>query len=306
MTAGGSGYLAGVQLVDSIPGNTTTSLEDVAEQTEHIVRRSAPWLEWSTRVGWAAKGLVYLLMGLTAVSIARLKPTDDEASPEGALGRAMDQPGGRVLLLVLGVGLLLYVLWRLLTIAVIAGTELTHWMDRLGYLFSALFYSALAWTALSSALSDTRPEDGNRIEQISRTLLETGWTRVVLAVAGIVTIGVGLYFVVHKAVARSFTDDLDDVDASFGPNDAYARVVLGAGIAGWIGRGIVTALVGFFVTRAAVRFDADEARGFDRALHHVATTDLGAWLVGGSAAGLILYGAYCVLSIPRRSLTIER
>ncbi len=278
----------------------------VAAQAEQIVRRAGPWLEWLTRTGWAAKGVVYLLMGLTAVNIVRLQPTDDEASPEGALARVMERSGGRLLLLILGVGLLLYVLWRVLTVVMIAGNDLSHWLDRAGYTFSGLFYLALAWTALTSVLRDERPEDGNTIERISRALMDTQWTRVLLGVGGLVTIGVGLYFLVHKAGRRAFTDDLDEVDRTIGANDAYGRAVLLAGVVGWTGRAIVTALVGFFVTRAAVRFDASEARGFDRALNEAATTDLGAVLVGCAAAGLIVYGAYCLLSIPHRCLEIER
>ncbi len=278
---------------------------DVAERTRDVVESSG-WLENAARLGWISKGLVYTLMGITAFTIARQRSTGEDASPEGALQRVMERPGGRVLLVVLGIGLLLYVAWRLLSVALIAGNELTHWADRVGYLFSAIFYLTLSWTALKAALRNDAPEDGNTIERLSRTLLETGWTRVLLGVVGLVVIGVGVYFIVRKGILRSFADDLDGVDDSWRGNDGYARTLLVAGVFGWLGRGIVTVLVGFFVTRAAVRFDASDARGFDRALRQAATTDLGTFLVAGTAVGLVFYGAYCLLSVPRRSLEVER
>ena len=44
---------------------------------------------WSTltRFGWIAKGVVYALMGLTAFTIGRQRPTSDDASPEGAVAQ---------------------------------------------------------------------------------------------------------------------------------------------------------------------------------------------------------------------------
>lgn len=279
--------------------------ERAAERTGQVVNSSV-WLERVARIGWVSKGLVYMLMGITALTIARQRPTDEAASPQGALEQVMERPGGRVLLVLLGVGLLLYVAWRLLSVALIAGTDLSHWLDRIGYTFSAVFYFTLSWTALRSALRDATPEDGNTIEQISRTLLDTGWTRVLLVVGGLVVVGVGAYFIVRKGVLRSFTDDLADVDSSWSGNEHYGRTLLVAGVVGWLGRGGVTVLVGFFVTRAAVRFDASDARGFDRALRQAATTDLGSALVGGTAAGLFVYGLYCLLSVPRRCLEVER
>lgn len=71
---------------------------------------------------------------------------------------------------------------------------------------------------------------------------------------------------------------------------------------GWIGRGIVTVLVGFFIVRAAVRFDPDDARGFDRSLRQVVGTGTGSALVLVCAVGLIAYGIFCLMSHRFRTL----
>lgn len=313
MSAVPRGYLGVVATIEvdqhegkSTDGAGDAPTEDVAERTKDVVDSSG-WLEHVARLGWVSKGLVYTLMGFLALAIARQERTSEEdASPEGALRAVMERSGGRALLVVLGIGLLLYVAWRLLSVALIAGNELGHWADRVGYSFSAIFYLTLSWTALGAAMRNDAPEDGNTIERLSRTLLENGWTRILLGVGGVVVIAIGLYFIVRKAFLRSFADDLDGVADTWAPNGGYARILLVAGVLGWLGRGVVTVLVGFFVTRAAIRFDASEARGFDRALRQVATTDLGTLLVAGTAIGLIFYGAYCLLSVTRRSLEIDR
>ena len=81
---------------------------------------------------------------------------------------------------------------------------------------------------------------------------------------GILVIAIGLYFIVRKGIMRGFADDLRGVDEHGG--DAVAHTILVAGVVGWVGRGAVTVLVGFFVLRAAIQFDPNDARGFDGAL----------------------------------------
>lgn len=285
------------------------AVSTAASRARTGLRASDRRVERVTRLGWAAKGLVYTLMGLAAFAISqqqRRERTDEQASPAGAFARVLEQPGGRLLLALVGVGLVLYVAWRMISIVLIAGTDPTDWLDRLGYAVSAAFYATLAWTALRSAVGGDEPEDGNSIERISRRLLDTDITRALLVVAGIVALGVAGYFVVRKALLRSFTDDLDGVEADWAANDRVGRALLVGGMIGWSGRGIVTALVGFFVTRAAITYDASDARGLDRALQQVATTPLGTALVAVTAFGLVVYGLFCLASVPRRTLEVER
>ena len=264
-----------------------------ADEVDDAVRER-PWLQTVGQLGWVAKGIVYFLFGATAMQIARQQRTDDEASTTGALTQILEQPGGRVLLAVMLVGIVLYFLWRVLSVAVIRGNDLSAWAHRVGYGFSAAFYAALAYTAARLVMrgSEGASDDGSTVERVSRSLLESTWGRVIVILAGVVTIAVGLFFIIRKGVMRSFTDNLHGADES----DDVDRVIIGAGVVGWIGRGVVTILVGYFLARSAITFDPDEARGFDGALREVATGSIGEILVWVSAVGLMLYGAFCVFS----------
>ena len=274
--------------------------ETIADNVDDAVVEN-PVLEQLTRLGWIAKGIVYLLMGGTAISIAQQKPATGEASPKGALDQVIDQPGGRLLLGVLAIGLVLYVLWRVLSIAVIRSNDLAAWADRIGYAFSAGFYVVLAWAAARSALMGVDPDRDNTVERLSRSLMDSTVGRGTVMVAGVLTFLVGAFFVVHKGIQRSFTDDLRGVGGRH-DDEAVDHVLVAAGVIGWIGRGVVTMLVGFFVTRAAWRFDPDDARGFDGALRQVATSSTGTVLVWITAIGLVVYGGFCLLSHRRRHL----
>ncbi len=261
-----------------------------------------PWVQRLTRWGWIAKSVVYTLMGLTAVQIARQSAPDDDASPEGSIGRVANAPFGRVVLVVLAVGLVLYSAWRLIGVATIRGSAVSDWAERVGYTFSGLFYVVLAWTAGKAAVTGVDPEKPNSIERISTSLLEVTAGRWLLGLVGLGAIAVGLYFVVHQGVQRSFTDELDGVSPSPGDNEPKRRALLVSGVIGWVGRGIVTVLVGYFIVRAAVRFDPDEAHGFDQTLREVAGTTLGSILVLVCAVGLVAHGIFCFLSHRFRSL----
>jgi succinate dehydrogenase hydrophobic anchor subunit len=276
--------------------------DDVADHVDDAVREN-PAIEHLTRLGWIAKGVVYILMGGTAVSIARHSASSgsDEASPKGSLEQVLEQPGGRVMIGVLAVGLALYCIWRVLSVAVIRSNDLHAWADRIGYSFSAIFYGVLTFVAAKAAVNGVQPEKDNTIETWSTEIM--GWTfgRWLIGAAGVVVLAIGAYFIVSKGIQRGFCKDLTGVSGR-ADDDEIEKALVIAGVAGWIGRGVVTMLVGFFMTRAAWRFDPDDARGFDGSLRRLAEGGIGSVLVWIAAIGLILYGAFCLASHRRRRL----
>ncbi len=275
----------------------TNGVDSVAETVEDVVD-DQPWVKDVARVGWLAKGAVYTLMGLTAFAIGRGRPSDDQASPEGAVAQVVSNPAGRVLLVLLVVGLILYSAWRLLSAALVRGNEVKDWLNRVGYIFSALFYGVLAFTAIRAVVTDAHPEDSNTIEDLSRSMLETPVGRWLLFIAGAVTFVVGVYFIVEKGFRKSFLDELSFAGASKQERTA----VTVSGVIGWVGRGFVTAAVGFFVSKAAWEVDTEDARGFDRALREVAAKDHGRFVVLVAGVALIAYGIFCVLSLRHQEL----
>lgn len=274
----------------------------VADTVDDAVDEN-PWIEKVFQFGWIAKSLVYTLMGVAAIQIARLDSNaDGEASPEGSIAAIADAPVGRALLAVLTTGLALYFIWRILSVAIIHGNGVREWADRVGYTFSGLFYLVLAYTAGKAAFTGIDPEKSNTVERLSKSVLEMTGGRMLLGAAGLITIGVGTYFIIHKGIQRSFADDLARVQPDPQDNEPKRAALVIAGVIGWVGRGIVTVFVGFFVVRAAVRFDADDARGFDQSLRQVAGTGLGSAVVFACGIGLIAYGAFCFASYRFRTL----
>ena len=257
-----------------------------------------------------AKGIVYALVGLLALPIA-LNGLDrdpaasagEEASQVGAIGEIADTTWGTLALWLVAVGLLFYVVWRLVSVLLPAQNTAKAWATRAGYLVSVFVYSSLAWTAISFARHRATSTAGQesedaRVERFTRDLMEMSGGRSLLGLIGLVVIGVGGYFV-HRGITASFADELDG--GSVGPFGR--RTIIRLGQAGWVGRGVMMLLIGWFVFQAARQFDADDAHGIDGALRDATDSTFGALLVCIVAVGLLLYGAFCVISAPRARLT---
>jgi hypothetical protein len=273
--------------------------EQVSAKVEEEVDEH-PWLERLARFGWVAKGVVYALMGITAFAIGRRRPTSEDASPEGAIGQLRSTQFGTALIWALAIGLALYVVWRLLTAALVSGNDLKCWLQRVGYLFSAGFYAVLAFTAVAAVMNGKDTKDKNTVERLSEWMLSNPVGRWVLLAVGVVMVGVGIFFIVDRGIKKSFLDDLDFEGAP----EAERKAVKTAGTVGWISRGVATVAVGFFVAQAAWRYDASDARGFDNAFRELATHQIGSIAVILTGLALVVYGVFCALIV--RHLDLDK
>lgn len=290
----------------------TTTSDDTSEvgvQQAEEFARDHPFVVKFGRVGWMAKGLVYGLTGVLAFLIGLHAAANSsssggsEASQTGAIARIAQNPFGVALLVVVAAGLVLYSLWRLVSVVMPGDNDLAGWLTRAGYLVSAITYLVLAWTAITFARHPGKPDDGedSKIEAFTSDLMSKSYGRVAVFVTGSVLIVIAAVFV-WKAVSARFEKQL--LPGGVGPISHDMLVVLGR--VGWVGRAGMMAVIGFFLARAAVRFEPEDAQGLDGSLRKAAGSGLGTTLVIVVGVGLLVYGAFCVLSAPKRRLVGAR
>jgi hypothetical protein len=268
----------------------TTRTTDIGSQARRAVRRD--WLEPAARAGLLAKAALYGIIGATALAVAAGAGGQTTDQP-GALATLADEPGGGLLIGLLAAGLLCYGLWRLVQAIFDTGgegDEATGIVRRIGYAASGaihltLFAFAIGLLAGSGSGSGSGSSSGQEQETTAGVL---GWTggRAIVIVAALVIIGVGAYNA-HRGVTKGFMEDLS-------VGGRARRLVEPLGVAGHVARGVVFALVGVFLMKAAVEFDPSEAVGLDGALTRLAHQPYGQVLLGLAAAGLLAYAAYCV------------
>jgi hypothetical protein len=262
------------------------------------------------RAGWFAKGVVYALVGILAFKIA-LDPGSaspqtnagsggggSEASQSGAIGAIARSSAGELALWAIAIGLILYVIWRVVSILLPAQPSAKAWVTRVGYGVSALVYAFLAFSAISFARNARRSgqTENARIETFTRDVMDSTSGRWLVGAVGVAVVGIALFFL-YRALTAEFEDELA---GGVGPVSRHELVRLGQ--IGWVGRAAMMGLIGAFLVRAAVTFDPAEAEGLDGALHRLADTSWGPFMVGLVGGGLVLYGAYCVLSAPVQRL----
>lgn len=280
--------------------NVSTLTHSPSHAVADVARRH-PWLVALARVGWFAKGVVYVLLGLLAVPIGWRGLTgdagaDDEASQVGAVARVAESSAGTAALWAVGIGLLLYVLWRVVSILLPSDGSAKAWATRGGYAVSAVMYSILAWTAISLARGElgAATSEESKVDRITSDLMADTWGRWLVGAVGLILIAVGIVFFV-RGVSAAFRDELEP--GGVGPIGEQTLITLGR--VGWAGRGVVLTVIGWFLMQAAVDFRPDEAVGFDGALRKMTESTLGALLAVVVAVALGIYGLFCILAAPK-------
>ncbi|MEO8362913.1 MAG: DUF1206 domain-containing protein, partial [Ilumatobacteraceae bacterium] len=236
------------------------------------------------RFGWFAKGVIYVLAGVLALTVvgrsfgwSGANANGDEASPTGAIKEVAQSSGGPLLLIVLAGGMFLYAAWRLVTVFFPGRTDVGEMLKRIGYFASAIMYVTFGITAISLAWTRNATANGNKtVGDFTTDVMTSEIGRWSIGVVGAIIIATGLYRI-FKGLKVDVTDDINMAGMSAGRTRWTKRI----GSVGEIGRGISVGLIGFFLLRAAISFDAHEATGLDGALRRLAIEPWGVYVVAG-------------------------
>ena len=242
--------------------------------------------EGLTRLGFAARGLMYIMIGWLALAAGRAK------DPAGAMG-ILQEGIGRPILALMAAGFLGYALWRLTEALIDSeghGSDAKGIAVRLGGAVSGLVHLGLGLYAANLAIGSgggggngTAPEEG-----AATTLsLPGGWMLLALAAAALVATGL---YQLAKAVRADFLRFLE-------PEAARRAWVGWIGRAGYAARGLVFVLMGWFLWNAAMETRAASAGGIDDAL-----TSLPPGIELAVALGLLLFGLFSLVEARYRRI----
>lgn len=247
------------------------------------------WVERLARAGYLTKGIVYGLIGILAVQTA-VGLGGKRTGTTGALRTIAAQPFGKILLILTAIGLVGYALWRIVQAwkdPENKGTDAKGILMRLGYLISGIIYGSLAFQAIS-LVSDVASSGGDKSpSDWTAIVMEQPFGRWLIGLVGAFLIGLGFYQF-YKAYTVKFRQKLKLHQMS--PQEqTWAIRISRIGIAA---RGIVFAMLGFFLLQAAHQYNPQKARGLDGLLETLARQPFGKLLLGLMALGLIAYGIY--------------
>lgn len=242
------------------------------------------------RIGYAARGIVYLLVGGLA-AMAALGQGGKTTGSKGALAQLLTAPLGEVLLAAMAIGLASYALWRCIQ----AITDTDHHgkgpkgiVIRASLAASAVTHMLLAIFAarLIITLGGSSGTDGGS-EGIATWLMKQPYGPWMVGAVGLVVIAVGLAHG-RKSAREQFGHQFDM------PPQAQ-RWALPICRYGLMIRGLVFMVVGIFFIIAAYHVNPDEAGGMSEVFDTFRKQPFGRSLMAFVAIGLFAFGAYGIL-----------
>jgi Domain of Unknown Function (DUF1206) len=265
--------------------------------TEYV--HQSTWIERGARFGLATKGFSYILVAVIALNVAAEGGGQTE-DREGALKALADEPFGWALLALVTLGFASYAVWQLAR-AVFdrenEGDDPIGIGKRLGQAGKAVLYAALAVITASFLLDSGSSGGGRDEEKATAVVLDWPGGRWIVGGVGLAFIGAGVLNA-YRALSGSFRDRLREEQMSGAERSGYTAF----GVIGHLARAVVFGMVGVFVVRAAYQYDPDEAIGLDGALQKLAGEAYGPYLLGAVAAGLGIYGLFCLVQAKYRDV----
>jgi hypothetical protein len=285
------------------PRSPNDLVEDVGNQVREHATAASPWIEGLGRFGYAAKGVVYLIVGGLAVQAA-LGEGGQVTDQKGAISKIAEAPFGASLLVVMAIGLLGYALWQLVRAALDTehkGTDGKGLLGRAVYAGVAVVYAGLAFSTLKLAMGTSSGQGSTEKAQ--------GWTAWLMnqplgewlvGLVGAAVVVNGLYQF-YRAFKSNLTEDLNLTDVGAEHRDWVTRI----GRAGYAARGVAFVMIGGFLIGAAMHHNPSEAQGLDGTLATLASQPFGPYLLGLVALGLAAYGVFALVEARYRRMVMS-
>ncbi|MCZ3388307.1 MAG: DUF1206 domain-containing protein [Actinomycetia bacterium] len=261
----------------------TSRAKDLHASTQQAA--NSPWLEGLARLGFVARGVVYVLIGFLALKIAS-GSGNPEADQQGAFSYVGRQSFGQVLLWALAIGLAGYGLWRLfqaITGQVDGPDRDKPGTHRLIDAVKGVIYLAFAFSAAAVAVHSSSGDS----TQLTKSVMMQPWGPFLIGTIGLVIVVAGVAMVA-QGWTRDFAKYLDSSKATGRARDLLVKL----GRVGYVARGAVFMLAGAFVVFGAVQSSPQKTDGLDVALSSLADAPLGVALLIAVALGLIAFGLY--------------
>jgi uncharacterized protein DUF1206 len=254
-------------------------------------------IEWGARLGYAARGIIFIMIGGFA-GLAALGGRSQAVGTKGALETLLSQPFGLAILSLLAAGLICFSGWRVIQSIFDTdncGKDAEGIMRRVALLGGAVGNLALAALTLSVATSARSIGDEDSVARDwTAWLLSKPFGQLVVMLIGAAIAVAGILFV-WKAIQAKFREQ---IAADFG----HRRWIVALGQFGYVARGGVFFLVGAFLVIAAWRFNSGEAAGIAGALRTLRGQPYGPVLLGVTGLGLFSYGTFEIVQTFARRL----
>ena len=246
-----------------------------------------PWIRRFVRIGYAAKGVIYILIGVLALQLA-LGEGGRLTDQNGVLLSIVRQPFGILLLTVIGLGLLVYAGWEIVGAVIDGNKRRRGWADCALSIIKGVTYGAIGVQAVRLVLG--QPRTSSDADDYARAAMRLPLGELLLALIGI---GIALYGArqIRHAWTSKFDDDLDEHRL----RREGGEWVLAIGRAGIGARGLILVVMGAAFVTAAFDRQPSAAKGIPEAMATLFSQPYGPALLAAVAAGVTCFGVFQLL-----------
>ena len=258
-----------------------------ANTVKHAASNSG--FELLERLGYVVRGLLYAVMGLLVLRIALGVSGGQATDLQGSLVYLIGNPFGKLVLIVVIVGLAAYSLWRFIRAIydpLHRGSNASGYAARLGFVTSALSYLAIVFFALQ-ILSGAATTSGDSTQKTIASILTHpagGWLTIIIGLAA-VGVAIGQFIESYRAI---FARDLKGSEMTASERNIAVKL----GRFGMFARGVTFLIIGWFLIQAGMHNDASQVQGFGGAFLFLLSQPYGHILVGIIGLGFVALGLH--------------
>jgi len=272
--------------------HTLNPVDQLQSEIHRAALHAGPAITALARAGYAAKGVVYVLVGGLAF-LAAVTSQGATTGSRGALRALLRQPYGRVMLTLVAIGLAAYALWCFVRAIVDPqrdGTDAKGIGKRATQFCKGIVHAGLVAAAVGMIRGSARAggaDDGDSVRDWTAWLMAFPQGVWLVGIAGLAVVGYGA-----RQIYRAWCADLDKRLTLDRMNPGAARSTVWFSRFGVAARGVVFGVIGLFLVVAAYRHNPREVKGVGEALGTLARQPYGPFLLAAVSLGLVAYGGY--------------
>jgi fumarate reductase subunit D len=258
---------------------------------QNAVKRAAanPLLALLERLGYVVRGALYAVMGLLALGFALGVGGGQTTDLSGSLVFLISNPLGKLVLVVVAVGLGAYAVWgftRAIYDPLHRGRDAGGYAARLGFVSSAISYAAIVFFALRILVGSGGGAGDSTQKSIAAILTHPGGGPLTIVIGLVaILIGLGQFLEAYRA---TFKEDLKGAEMSTSERDIAIKL----GRFGMLARGVIFLIIGWFLVQAGLHHDAGQVQGFGGAFLFLLGQPFGRVVLAIVALGFVALGLH--------------
>lgn len=247
------------------------------------------------RFGMAAKGAVYCLIGVLT-ALAAFGQGGQQTGGKGALQYLAQQSYGQILLVLMGIGLLGYVFWRMYqSFANPKGLDddSKGYAKRVAYFISGLIYGGLAFYSFKLAFASSSGSSGSMMGS-----LMSGSKGDTIAIIIGIGMAIKAIYDLYRAYSNKFREEVEEA----GMDRKEQKALINAGKFGHTARGVVLGLMAYLTLKSGLSSGSNVSTQTD-AFSYI-QNEFGSIVLGIVALGFVGYGIYMLIKAKYPAISV--